>query len=144
MRYTLAITIDAPLATVVACFDNADNLSQWQTGFLRMTHVSGVRGKAGAKSKLIYKRGSKDFEIIETIVTRHPPQEFTFIYEAQGVWNYMQNKFSVIDEQHTKWFTENTFKCKGFIALLAFFLPRMFKKQTLKDMRAFKKFVETR
>lgn len=48
-----------------------------------------------------------------------------------------------IDENNTKWISENEFKSDKFMMkLMMFLMPGMFKKQSYKFMESFKQFVE--
>jgi len=142
MKYLTEVTINLPREKVVELFDNPENMSKWQPGFVSMEPISGDQGQAGAKSKLVYKMGKRTIEMVETILKRDLPDEFSATYEAKGVWNQVNNYFIPIDENKTNWKLESTFECTGFMKLMTTFMPGMFKKQTLKDMLSFKKFAE--
>lgn len=142
MKYTVSIDINQPREKVVELFDNPDNMKHWQKGFISMAHMSGTPGTEGAKSKLAYKMGKREIEMVETIKKHNLPHEFTAIYETQGVWNENVNTFEKIGVNQTKWVTDATFKFSGFMKLMAFFMPGAFKKQTLTFMEDFKSFAE--
>jgi hypothetical protein len=117
-------------------------MAKWQEGFISFEHVSGNAGEEGAKSKLKYKMGKREVEMIETIIKRRLPDEFNGSYEAKGVFNIVENKF-IDNGDSTKWIVNNEFQFKGFMKLIAFFMPGAFKKQTLKFMNDFKNFTES-
>lgn len=142
MKYTTEVTINVPRDKVVALFDNPDNMEKWQEGFVSMTHVSGEHGQAGMVSNLKYNTRGREMELTETIESRDLPDEFIAIYEAKGVWNRHENYFYDQGDQ-TRYVTTSEFKCTGFIRIMAFFMPGMFKKETLKQMNAFKAFAES-
>ncbi len=142
MKYTIELEISLPREKVIALFDDPDNLYKWQKGLISFEHLEGEAGKPGATSKLKYKMGKREIEMVETIVTRDLPDTFTATYEAKGVWNLVENQFIEKDEQTTIWQLSTEFKTKGFIRLLAIFAPGMFRKQTQKDMNNFKTFAE--
>ena len=143
MRYTLEMDLDIPRDKVIEYFDNPDNLPKWQPTLISFDHMSGEPGQAGAKTQLKYKMGKREVEMIETIVTRNLPDEFTGTYEAKGVWNEVINYFHEIDDgQRTRWVFETEFKCSGMIRIMAFFMPGMFRKESLKNMERFKEFAE--
>lgn len=142
MKYELDIKIDLPRNKVIELFDNPDNMKHWQDGFVSLEHLEGEAGKEGATSKLKYKMGKRDIEMIETIIKRDLPNEFSARYEAKGVRNEVYNKFKVIDKKNTLWESENVFKLKGFMKIIAFLMPGTFKKQSYKYMVDFKKFAE--
>ena len=142
MKYKQSIIVNLPIEKVIELFDNPDNMKYWQEGFISFEHLSGEPGHTGAKSKLKYKMGKNEIEMIETITVRDLPREFSAIYEAKGVWNEVKNYFEPIDANSTKWTSENTFNFKGFMKIIAFLMPGMFKKQSYKFMEDFKKFAE--
>lgn len=142
MNYQLEMILDLPREKLVELFDNSDNMKQWQEGFVSMEHLSGVVGEKGAKSRLKYKMGMRDVEMIETIKKRNFPHEFSAIYEAKGVWNEVNNFFYERENGQTKWVTINDFRFSGFMKIIAFFMPGAFKKQSLKYMEDFKTFAE--
>lgn len=143
MKYTVEIEIDKPIDKVIELFDNTDTMSQWMEGLQSVEHLSGTPGQPGAKLKLRFKMGSREFEMIETVTVRNLPDEFTGTYEANGVLNTVKNSFIKLSDTKTKYVTENEFQLKGFMKVMAFLMPGAFKKQSLKFMGDFKKFVES-
>ncbi|WP_447637419.1 SRPBCC family protein [Flavobacterium microcysteis] len=143
MKYTVEIEIDKPIDRVIELFDNTDTMKQWMEGLQSVEHLSGTPGQPGAKLKLKFKMGSREFEMIETVTVRNLPDEFTGTYEANGVLNTVKNSFIKLSDAKTKYVTENEFQLKGFMKVMAFLMPGAFKKQSLKFMEAFKKFVES-
>jgi carbon monoxide dehydrogenase subunit G len=103
MKYSTEIEINKPIEEVVAKFDNADNMSKWMEGLQSFEHLSGTPGQPGAKSRLKFKMGKREIEMIETINVRNLPQEFSGTYEAKGVYNTVRNKFVKISENKTKY-----------------------------------------
>lgn len=143
MKYTLDITIALPRPQVIELFDNPDNMKHWQQGFVSLTPLSGTPGQVGAQSKLIYRMGKREVEMIETITKRDLPREFSGTYEAKGVWNEVRNTFQEADAHSTKWTSHVDFRFRGFMRLMAFFMPGAFKKQSYKYMQDFKTFAES-
>jgi len=142
MEYSCSVEIDLPRDRVVALFDDPDNLVNWQKGFVSLTHVSGVAGRTGAKSELVYKMGKRDIVMVETITERNLPDTFSASYEAKGVWNSVENRFSETEAGHTIWHMDTLFKCTGFMRIMATLMPGMFRKQSNQMMRDFKAFAE--
>ena len=142
MKFTIETVINKPIDKVIKLFDNADNMSKWMEGLQSFEHISGTPGQPGAKSKLKFKMGKREIEMIETITVRNLPDEFSGIYEAQGVNNIVKNKFVKISDSKTKYITENEFQFKGFMKIIAFLMPSAFKKQSTKYLNDFKTFVE--
>lgn len=143
MKYTTEIIINKPVDDVVRLFDNPENLSRWMEGLQSFEHISGVAGQPGAKSKLIFKMGKRNVDMIETVITRNLPDEFTGSYEAKGVFNIVKNRFQKIDENKTNYISEQEFQFKGFMKCIAFLMPGAFKKQSMKYLIAFKSFAES-
>lgn len=142
MKYETEIDIALPRERVIELFDNPDNMSKWQPGFVSLEHFEGEYGQAGAKSKLLYDMNKRRIEMTETIVIRNLPDEFSAIFEAPNVWNLNENFFEEVGADATKWISKNEFKCTGMIGVMAFFMPWMFKRQTFRNMNSFKEFAE--
>jgi hypothetical protein len=144
MRYTNEAEINLPIDRVIELFDNPDNMKHWQPGLQSFEHISGTPGQPGAKSRLRYKMGKREVEMIETITKRDLPREFSGTYEAKGVLNIISNYFTPLGPGKTKWVTESEFRFSGMMKLLGFLFPGMFKKQSQKFLDDFKKFAESR
>jgi len=142
MKYSTEITIALPVEKVVELFDNPENLKYWQPGLESFEHLSGTPGHAGAKSRLRYKMGKRTVEMIETITKRDLPDIFSGTYEAQGVLNISVNRFVPLSDNSTKYISEQEFRFKGMMKLMAMLMPGMFKKQSLKYLQDFKTFAE--
>ncbi len=142
MKYINEIEINKPIARVIEIFDNHDNMDKWMEGLQSFEHISGTPGQTGAKSRLKFKMGKREIEMIETITTRNLPDEFSGTYEANGVFNIVKNSFVKLSDTKTKYITENEFQFKGFMKIIAFLMPGAFKKQTMKYLTDFKNYVE--
>ncbi len=142
MKFTVETDINQPIDKVIELFDNADNMSKWMEGLQSFEHISGTPGQPGAQSKLKFKMGNREVEMTETVTVRNFPDEFSGIYEAQGVNNIVKNKFVKISEDRTRYITENEFQFKGFMKILGFLMPGAFKKQSIKYLNDFKTFAE--
>ena len=143
MKYINEVEIDLPIQKVVELFDNPDNMKYWQPGLQSFEHISGEPGREGAKSRLKYKMGNRDIEMIETITRRDLPDEFSGIYETKGVYNLISNRFIPINETRTKYVSETEFQFSGMMKLFGWIMPGAFKKQSQKFMDDFKKFAES-
>ncbi|SFN70166.1 Polyketide cyclase / dehydrase and lipid transport [Algoriphagus ornithinivorans] len=142
MKFTQEIEIERPIDEVISLFDNPDNMDKWMDGLKSFEPISGTPGQPGAKSKLKFKMGNREIEMIETITTRNLPGEFSGTYEAKGVFNIVRNRFVKLSENRTKYIAENEFQFKGFMKLMGFLMPSAFKKQSMKYLVAFKEFAE--
>ncbi len=143
MKYTIDIIINAPVHKVIELFDNTDNMFKWMEGLQSFEHISGTPGQVGAKSRLTFKNGNQVMELIETITRRNLPEEFTGTYEAKGMLSTVKNSFIELSDQQTKYISHNEFQMKGFMKIMGILFPGLFKKQSMKYLSAFKKFVES-
>ncbi len=143
MKYTTDIEIDLPVQRVVELFDNPENLKQWMEGLQSFEHLSGTPGQPGAKSRLRFKMGSREVEMVETITVRNLPQEFSGTYEAKGVVNKSTHRFIPLGDKKTKYVSEQEFDLAGIMKFVAMAMPGAFKKQSLKYQQAFKRFAES-
>ena len=81
MKFTVKIKINLARNKVIELFDSTENLKKWQPGLLSFEHQSGTPGEVGAKSRLQYKTGKREIEMVETITVKNLPDEFSGIYE---------------------------------------------------------------
>ena len=142
MKYSCSITVDLQRDHMVSLLENTDNMVHWQEGFVSFEHASGEKGTPGSTAKIVYKMGNRDLVMTETVVVHNPPEEFSATYEADKVWNLVENKFTDQGDK-TLCVVDSEFKCGGFLRIMAFFMPGMFKKQTMKFMTDFKNWAET-
>jgi hypothetical protein len=143
MRYTIEINVQKPRSKVIELFDDPQNLPKWQKGLVSFEHLSGERGHPGAKSKIRFQMGKRRIDMIETITKRDLPQEFSGTYEADGVWNSMENYFEETATGETRWVSKIEFRATRLpMKLMMFLAPGMFKKQSFSFMKAFKEFAE--
>lgn len=143
MKYTTKILINLPRSKVIELFDSTDNMYKWQPELISFEPISGVPGKVGAKSKMRYKMGKREVDMIETIIKQNFPDEFNCTYEAKNVWNLQQNTFIETNKSETEWISISEFRCSGFMKIICWVMPGAFKKETLKHMKRFKEFAET-
>jgi hypothetical protein len=134
--------INLPREKVVRLFDNPDNLSKWMDGLQVFDHISGKQGQPGAKSRLVFDHRGRRLEMIETILSRNLPEEFSGTYETKGVFNKVVNYFYEAGPERTRWVAQNDFQFSGLMNLMALFMRSAFPKQTQKHMENFKLFAE--
>lgn len=143
MKYTVDVVVDKPVDEVITLFDSADNLLKWMEGLEKFEHLEGTPGEVGAKSKLYFKMGNRDIEMIETITVKNLPEEFGGTYEADGVFNTNIMNFKSTGSNQTRVSMDTEFQMESIMMkLMAFFMPGMFKKQSKKNLEAFKAFAE--
>lgn len=142
MKYTLEIEINQPINKVITLFNDEDNLFKWMSGLQSIEHLQGEPGKKGSTTKMIFKEGKRNIEMIETIITNNLPEELIASYEAKGVYNLAKIAFIPISETKTKYLSEQEFQLKGFMKIFGWIMPAAFKKQSLKYLNMFKEFAE--
>ena len=143
MKYTVETEINKPVSEVIELFDNVDNMFKWMEGLEKFEPISGTQGEVGAKAKLTFKMKNRKMEMIETITVKNLPKEFSGTYDAKGIHNIVKNYFIELPGNKTRYVSDQEFQFKGFMKLIAFMMPGMFKKQSCKYMADFKNFVES-
>ena len=142
MRYEIETILNLPRDRVIELFDSFENLKEWQEGLISHEHLSGEPGQTGAKTQLLYNMGKRRVEMIETIITRNMPDEFSATYDASGVHNIVRNYFHDQGDT-TRWVLDSDFHFHGYMRIMSIFMPSsVFKKQTRQTMESFKKFAE--
>ena len=74
--------------------------------------MSGEPGQVGAESRMVQTMGKKQIVMIETITERNFPDLFACTYEADGVWNLVENYFHDHGDI-TQWVMDTEFRCTG-------------------------------
>jgi uncharacterized protein YndB with AHSA1/START domain len=144
MKYTCEIEINRPVSKVVELFDDPGNMSEWMPGLLSFDPISGKPGQPGARSKLRFRMGKREIEMVETVTVRKLPEEFSGTYDAPGVHNIVKNSFYSTADGGTRWVTHNEFQFTSLMMkLMGLFAPGSFKKESLKHLEAFKRFAES-
>jgi len=150
MKYTIETEINAPRSRVVELFNNPDNLACWQPGFVSFTHESGEPGQPGAVSRIRYRHGDgkgkgREFEMIETVTTCNPPEEFSGRFEVPGMFTVeIRNRFRELDSDRTLLISENDMRFHGWMMkLMSVFIAPCSKRESRAYMDHFKAFVET-
>ncbi len=141
--YEVEIEIKLPRERVIELFLDPNNLAKWQPDLINFEQISGESRQVGSQSKQIHKMGGREIEMIETIKTHNYPNEFSATYEADGIWNLIENHFFKVDNNKTRWVLNAEYKCSGIVVkLMSIFMPSVFKKQTLTFMNRFREFAE--
>jgi hypothetical protein len=142
MRYQVYVDIDLPIEKVVKKFENSENYYDWMEGLEKIEHVQGETGEEGAQNYFHFKTGKRAMKMLETVKRNNLPHSYLISYEVNGVYNEVDSQFEALDEESTRYTTDNLFKFKGVMQLMALFMKGTFKKQSLSYLNAFKKFVE--
>jgi len=144
MKFKCSIEINKPRDFVVKLFANPDLLKEYQDTFISKELISGEPGKNGAVSKMLYKMGKGEMELVETILDNNLPDTFYAKYHHKHMDNTMLCEFELLNDNLTKYNSEIHYTAfRGFIPrAMAFLFPNMFKKQVQKWLYSFKNFVE--
>lgn len=144
MKYQTKIIINAPLAEVINKLDNPENMKHWQEGLVQFKLVNGLEpGSPGAKMELHYKMSSRDMVLTETVLKNNFPHYFEASYTAKGVYTIQKNSFKRLAPNKTEWKADNELRFRGFaMKAVGFLMSSIFKKQSVKFLKAFKAFVE--
>jgi uncharacterized membrane protein len=145
MKFTCSVEINLPRHKVIDLWENPDHMVLWQDGLQSFEHLSGERGKIGAQSKMVYKNGKREFDLIETIIENNLPESFIGEYAADSMVNTMRNTFTEVNSSSTTWTADIEYsKFNGFLPkLMGLFMGGLFKKQTQKWLDQFKNFAES-
>ena len=142
MKYTASIVIEKPIDEIAKLFLDPENLHKWMEGLVSVDLYEGTAGKRGAKSKLHFIHGKRKMDMLETILEIDMPNRMVVTYESKGMSNIIFSSLEKIDKNRTNYNTKQEFKMYGFMKVVAFLAPAMFKKQTNKILTNFKNFAE--
>jgi uncharacterized membrane protein len=142
MKYSVNVEINLPIDLVVELFDDDENVFKWMNGIESWDQLSGLPGKTNAKSKIRLKVKNRELVLLETILENNLPRNMKMSYETDGVLNIANNRFESINENRTKFISEQEFQMKGKMKIIAFLMARAFKKHTRKNLNDFKTFAE--
>lgn len=143
MKYTEEIYIGKPIDEVIALFDSPESLKEWMEGLESFDHIDGTPGEVGARSKLVFEMGKRKIEMIETITEKDLPARFAGTYEADEVFNTVTNRFFKDGEDQTRMELECEFEFRNLLMkIMGFIMPGAFRKQTRKNLAAFKAYAE--
>ena len=144
MKYKEEVIINSPIQTVISAFDNEQNLFKWMTELKSLDLIKGPAGEPGAKSKMVMVISRRDTEMTETVLSKNLPGEYTALYEMPKIQNIISNKFNELKDGKTLYSVETEFIFEqNILRIIASIFPSIFKKQTQKNLRDFKKFVES-
>jgi len=137
MKYTKEIIINADINKVFEYLTNPEFMVEWQESLDSME-----RNEEGNWVYFDFHAG-KPMKITEKVLKKESPTTYFVEYTTKGVVNIMNNRLEAVDENTTKWISDNEFKFTNLMMkIIGFFFGRSFKNQTEKDMNAFKVAVE--
>ncbi len=142
MKYKVSIDINKPIEHVTRLFKDRTNDKLWMKGFKAKTPIEGHEGEEGARCKVEFQLGKRYFAMEEEILKIDLPDEYITTYTTPKVFNVVKNSFEKIDDNSTRYSTEQDFQFKGIMKIMAFFMPGAFKKQSMSYLKDFKTFAE--
>ena len=146
MKFTCTVKINQPVNKVAQLFADPKYMKEYQDGFLSKELLKGNAGQNGAVSKILYKTGKREMELIETIVDNSLPDQFVANYHHKHMDNSMKCQFISINDKQTRYISEIEYTAfRGFVPkVMATLFPGIFKKQVQKWLDNFKVFVENK
>jgi hypothetical protein len=145
MKYTNDVVIKLPITRAVELFEDTKNLKYWAPGLESYRHLEGEPGEEGSKAVLVFKSGKRRVEMIETLIRKDLPQEFSGIYETKEAVVNTKNWFEKVDDNTTKYYTQYELNFKGIYRILGYLIPTaMLNHQSQQYLLSFKKFAELR
>ncbi|NND64021.1 MAG: SRPBCC family protein [Flavobacteriaceae bacterium] len=144
MKFECSIIVEKPRQEVANYFADPKYLKEYQDTFISKELISGIEGKDGAVSKMLYKQGKGKMELTETIVKNNLPYSFEGHYHHKHMDNTMHCEFVELETNKTKYISSIEYtELRGFMPkAMAYLFPRLFKKQVQKWLDNFKEFVE--
>ena len=143
MKYTTEITIKKPIQEVVELFQNPKNSFEWMEGLTKFELIEGIEGQVGSKSNIEFQLGKRTMKMVETILESNLPKNIKFQYDSPGSYNTVNHIFEDNGDGTTKHKAESYFKFSSLgMRLIAWLMPGLFKKQSMKYATAFKEFAE--
>ena len=142
VKYALRISIALPRERVAELFGDPQTWQHWQMSLVDYEPMSGKPGEPGSKTRLLHRFGRRCVEMIESVESSNLPEELVCVYEAPGAWNRVAHRFHELTPTETDWEFDTEFRCTGPLRLLAWLAPGVFRKASLRDMQAFKRFAE--
>jgi hypothetical protein len=142
MKYQTEIIIHKSRQIVVELFKNINKQKEWQKNLKEIKTMNGDKRQTGDVNHLIFDNNNKVIEMKETVLENNLPFSFKVLYEANGIVNIIENKFTEVNIETTKWQSDVEFKFKGFMKIATILMKSAFKSQTNNVMSNFKEFVE--
>ena len=143
MKLKTEVIIDADPATVWRYFDDADKLSQWQSGLKSVTHQSGARGQPDAVSVLVYENSGRERTVTEMITARREPDFLAGIRNSDRGSVVIVNHFEETEDGKTRWMAYRNHTFKGAAKFTTMFTRGAIRRRAEEDMNRFKLLVES-
>lgn len=145
MEYTRSITVSGERDAVAALYADASTWTQWQPTLLSIDVLEGTPPAQGARSRLTFRRGkSGSMVMTETVESSALPEQWTVVYETDGVHNLCDSRFTRVDAHTTLIEQRNVFRFSGVMRVVGLLFSRSFPAETQKSLEAFREFAEGR
>lgn len=142
MKYRQEIEIDCPRDRVVELFLDRDNQIKWQPDLVSLEVVSGDSSHAGSVTRQVHTMGGREVESVETIMVHEAPDRLAALYDSEGVWNLIDNRFTEVGGR-TRWVMESDCRCASVLQqIMVSLFAGFMKRQSEKFMSSFKAFAE--
>lgn len=139
MTYTKEIVINKDINTVFEKLTSPEFMTEWQES------LDSYEKNEDGKWVYTDSHSGKPMRIVENVLEKQAPSTFKVEYTTNGVINIMHNKLEAVDENTTKWISDNEFKFTNLMMkVIGLLFGGSFSKQTEKDMQAFKKAIEAK
>ena len=142
MKYTLSNTINKPLDEVAAKMGDPESVKHWMEGLQKIEDISGTPGEVGARRNHHFLYKKKMMVITETLLENNLPNQIKFAYDSPMGGNVVEMIFEPLSDHEVRQTTNTTMELKGAMKLMGVLFKGMFKKQSMKYMNDFKRFVE--
>jgi uncharacterized membrane protein len=143
MRYEVTVTIHKSVEEVVKAIQDREGAFKWIKNLKKFDLIEGEMNMA--KSKYIMEFVSdkgKTTTMYEEIESIDVPNEIITVYTSGSVWNRCINRFWGHDD-HSHYSMDCEFKFPWYLSIFMWLFKNMFYNQTLKDLEAFKAYVES-
>lgn len=139
---TVSVQVNATVEKVWQLFMDPDTLQHWLTGFVSIAHLKGTIGQPGSKSRLEFLENGKKIEIIETVLSVRPLQQYTFLMQHTAFSAEVEVRFNPVGPM-TEIVQSVTLAPIGFfMKLLSPFIQTAMKKRMNSEMLRLKAYIE--
>ena len=143
VKYETVITIDRPLDTVFALFNDTSKLQEWMPTIKSIEQISGTSGAIGSIIKITTVNQGNVFEVMETLNEFIRNEKVSLQME---VGNMMKNNTFLFSSEgdQTKIVHKTIAQGTNYInRCISAFFKSMFKKIDRENLASFKKFAES-
>ena len=145
MQYVYEIVLNLSRFQVAEYFSNPHTLKKWFLGG-EYEHLEGKPGQPGAKTMIRQTssgpQGSWTTEILHTVIKNDLPYEYVASFETRGVKHTSYSIFQEEGVNTTRWISRNEVEFSGIAKKTRFIFKGLYKSQTQKSMKKFKKHAE--